>query len=108
MLQDIESALGEAECIRFPVVCIRSEVDKILASKLREIIANHSGELTEDEEEATHVIYSTVDPLPEEYARPSFKRDKHIMMHWYYFPDSYDSWIPNNLDLPVRMLYLST
>uniref|UniRef100_A0A6B2E628 Putative chromatin remodeling factor subunit n=1 Tax=Phlebotomus kandelakii TaxID=1109342 RepID=A0A6B2E628_9DIPT len=100
MLVEIETALIEAECLRLPVVYIRPDVDKALASKVKDIITKHQGELTEDEEEATHIIYPVVDPLPEEYARPVFKREKNVMMHWYYFPESYDSWLSNNFDLP--------
>lgn len=98
---DIESALIDAECLRLPVVYVRPEVEKSLANKIKEIITNRQGELTEDEEEATHIVYSIVDPLPEEYARPSFRKDKNVMLHWYYFPDSYDSWVSAmSLDLP--------
>lgn len=100
MLLEVESCLIDAECLRLPVVYIRPEVDKALASKIREIISNHQGEITEDEEEATHIVYGMVDPLPEDYARPSFKREKNVMLHWYYFPESYDSWVPNTFDLP--------
>lgn len=55
----------------------------------------------DDEEEATHIIYPTVDPLEEEFARPVLRREKMTLMHWYYFPDSRDSWI--NIDIPVRI-----
>ena len=100
MMLEIESCLIDAECWRLPVVFVKADVDKVLSTKIKEIITNHQGEMTEDEEEATHIVYSVVDPLPEEYARPSFKRDRNVMLHWYYFPESYDSWVPNNLDLP--------
>jgi SWI/SNF related-matrix-associated actin-dependent regulator of chromatin subfamily C len=103
MLLEIETALMENECLRLPVIYVRPEVDKNMAMKLKEIVVNHQGEITDDEDEATHLIYPTVDPLPEEYGRPSFKREKHVMMHWYYFPESYDSWIPNNIDLPENV-----
>jgi SWI/SNF related-matrix-associated actin-dependent regulator of chromatin subfamily C len=55
--------------------------------------------ITENEDNATHIIYPTCDPLEEEYARPTFRRDRMVMLHWYYFPDSYDSWTA--ADLPV-------
>lgn len=100
MLVEIESCLIDAEIFRTPVIFIRTEVERPLAGKIREIITNHQAEITEEEEEATHIVYPEVDPIPEEYARPSFKRDKNVMLHWYYFPDSYDSWLPNNFDLP--------
>ncbi|KAH0808964.1 hypothetical protein GEV33_013827 [Tenebrio molitor] len=50
-------------------------------------------QLAETEEMATHICYSPVDPVEEEYGRPVFKREKMVMMHWYYFPNSYDTWI---------------
>lgn len=105
MLLDIEGALSEAELIRYPIVYVKPEVDKTLSGKIKEIITSRQGEVVDDEEEATHIIFPTVDPLPEEYARVVFKRDKHVMLHWYYLPDSYDSWVPNNFDLPVSIKF---
>lgn len=102
MLLDIEGALSEAELIRYPVVYVKPEVEKSLSTKIKEIISSRQGEVVDDEEEATHVIFPTVDPLADEYARVVFKRDKHVMLHWYYLPDSYDSWVSNILDLPVN------
>lgn len=103
MFTEIEQALMEAECMRMPICFIRPEVDKALAIKIKETITNHQGEITEEEDEATHIIYPIVDPLPEEYARPNFRRDKNVMIHWYYFPESYDSWVTNNFDLPENI-----
>lgn len=100
MFLEIESCLIDGEFWRLPVIYVRPEVDKALASKITDIISSHQGEITEDEEEATHIVHCITDPLPEEYARPVFKRDKNILLHWYYFPDSYDSWVPNTIDLP--------
>uniref|UniRef100_A0A182T6W7 SWI/SNF complex subunit SMARCC2 n=1 Tax=Anopheles maculatus TaxID=74869 RepID=A0A182T6W7_9DIPT len=100
MVLDIETALIEAECMRLPIVYIRPEVDRATANKITDIVTNHQGEITADEEEATHIIYPVIDPLPEDYARPTFRRDKHVMIHWYYFPESYDTWVPNSFDLP--------
>lgn len=100
MLLEIESALIDAEIFRLPIIYIRPDVDRALAAKIREIITNHQAEITEEEEDATHIVHPDADPLPEEYARPIFKRDKNVLLHWYYFPESYDSWVPNNFDLP--------
>uniref|UniRef100_A0A182N6Q0 SWI/SNF complex subunit SMARCC2 n=1 Tax=Anopheles dirus TaxID=7168 RepID=A0A182N6Q0_9DIPT len=103
MVLDIETALIEAECMRLPIVYIRPEVDRATANKITDIVTNHQGEITVDEEEATHIIYPVIDPLPEDYARPTFRRDKHVMIHWYYFPESYDTWVPNSFDLPENV-----
>lgn len=54
---------------------------------------------SDTEDDATHIIYPPCDPLDEEYARPAMKRDKSVLIHWYYFPDSHDSWA--QAELPV-------
>lgn len=105
MLMEIETALIEAECFRLPVVFVRPDVDKALAAKVKSIINSHQGDITEDEEEASHIVCPIVEPLPEDFARPTFRKGNNIMIHWYYFPESYDSWVPNTFDLPVRRFF---
>ncbi|XP_035453405.1 SWI/SNF complex subunit SMARCC2 isoform X2 [Spodoptera frugiperda] len=99
MMMEIESSLLGAEVIRSPCVFIRPDVDKATANKVKDIVGNHQGEICEDEEDATHIVYPTVDPLEEEYARPVFRRGNHVLVHWYYLPDSHDTWA--QADLPV-------
>ncbi|KAM3621725.1 uncharacterized protein V6R79_015172 [Siganus canaliculatus] len=53
------------------------------------------GSVTEDKSSSSHVVV----PIPtsleeEEWVRPVMKRDKQVLLHWGYFPDSYDTWIP--------------
>lgn len=103
LMMEIETALSESELYRFPTAYIRPEVDDELRETITEILENHQGTITDNEKEATHIIYPNVDPLPEDFARPTFRRGKHVMIHWYYFPESYDSWVPNTFDLPVIM-----
>lgn len=99
LLLDIEQALVEADLYRIPYIYIRPEVDKQLLSRLREILATRRVEIVSDEDDATHIIHPVVDPHPDEYARPIFKRGSHVMLHWYCFPESYDTWTPNAFDL---------
>lgn len=103
LLIDIEQALIEADLYRIPYIYIRPEVDKQLATRLREILAIRRVEIVSDEDDATHIIYPEVDPHPDEYARPVFRRGNHVMMHWYYFPESYDTWTVNTLELPDNL-----
>lgn len=104
MLSHIENILIDHDLVKPPIVFIRQELERGFANKLKDIVTAHQGEVTDDEEEATHIIHPVVDPFPEEYARPVFKRERHVMMHWYYFPESYDSWIQNNIDVNVSNL----
>lgn len=93
MFQAIEKVLIQNKFYSVPVIYVKPEVDKNLAVKLKDIIRRRNGQVTENEEGATHILYPHCDPLEEEYARPGTRRDKMIMMHWYYFPDSYDTWV---------------
>lgn len=103
---EIETALIEEECLRLPVAYIRSEVDNDTRERITDILTRHQGEITSDVKEATHIIYPVADPLPEDFARPTFKRGKNVMLHWYYLPESYDSWVPATFDLPVTIFGL--
>ncbi|EDV94949.1 SWI/SNF complex subunit SMARCC1 isoform X2 [Drosophila grimshawi] len=100
LLIEIEQALVEADLYRIPYIFIRPEIEKSFEARLREILDNRRVEIVTDEEDATHIVYPVVDPHPDEYARPIFKRGNHVMLHWYYFPESYDSWTLNSFDLP--------
>lgn len=48
--------------------------------------------IAEEEEEATHIVYDEQDPLDDEFARAAMRRDRQTLFHFYYMPDSYDSW----------------
>lgn len=101
MANDILDTLIEQEFVRLPSAYIRPEVDDELREKITDILKKRECEIIEEEDGASHIIYPDIDPLPDDYARPSFKRGKNIMMHWYYLPESYDSWVSNTFDLPV-------
>lgn len=98
---EIETALIEEECLRLPVAYIRPEVDDKLRGRITGILKRHQGEVTTDIEEATHIIYPSTEMGQDDYARPTFRRGKNVMIHWYYLPESYDSWVPVSFDLPV-------
>ena len=98
MLIAIEKDLIQSRCLNIPCIFVKPDVDKTTSTKVKELIRRHQGTVAESEDDATHVIYPAVDPLDEEFARPCFRRDRNVLLHWYYLPDSYDSWVP--LDLP--------
>lgn len=98
MLMAAERALIQNRCMTVPSVFVRPDVDKNTATKVKEMVRKHQGNVVENEADATHVIYPPVDPIEEEYARPCMRRERSVLLHWYYFPDSYDTW--TTLDLP--------
>lgn len=93
MFQMIEKSLIQHKFYSYPAICIKPDIDKNLTSKLKEIIRKRNGVVTDNEANASHILYPHCDPLEEEYARPGGRQDKMVFMHWYYFPDSYDTWV---------------
>ncbi|XP_076123985.1 SWI/SNF complex subunit SMARCC2 isoform X1 [Alosa pseudoharengus] len=97
MFMTIEKSLVQNNCLSRPVIYLSSEIEPKLLVKLKDIIKRHQGSLTEDKTSSSHVVV----PIPpsleeEEWVRPVMKRDKQVLLHWGYWPDSYDTWIPAN------------
>ncbi|CAG5130901.1 unnamed protein product, partial [Candidula unifasciata] len=106
MFLQAEKALIQSKHLVLPHIYIRPDVDKLLVPKLRDIIKRHQGVLVDDPEAATHVVYTIPQNPPsqeEEYFRPTFRRDRSYGIHWWYYPDSYDSWVSDvNIDYDME------
>ncbi|XP_018581432.1 SWI/SNF complex subunit SMARCC2 isoform X2 [Scleropages formosus] len=95
MFMTIEKSLVQNNCLSRPVIFLSSDIEPKLLGKLKDIIKRHQGSVTEDKTASSHVVV----PIPasleeEEWVRPVMKRDKQVLLHWGYSPDSYDTWIP--------------
>ncbi|KAL1493165.1 hypothetical protein ABEB36_011275 [Hypothenemus hampei] len=93
MFQTMEKALIQNKLYTLPIVYIDPSVDKTVGIKIKEILRKRNGQIVDNEENATHILYNTTDSPVEEYGRPVLRRDKMVLMHWYYFPDSFDTWV---------------
>uniref|UniRef100_A0A4W5KM81 SWI/SNF related BAF chromatin remodeling complex subunit C2 n=1 Tax=Hucho hucho TaxID=62062 RepID=A0A4W5KM81_9TELE len=94
MFMTIEKSLVQNNCLSRPVIYLSSDIEAKLLGKLKDIIKRHQGSVTEDKTSSSHVVV----PIPasleeEEWVRPVMKRDKQVLLHWGYYPDSYDTWI---------------
>ncbi|MEE6471463.1 hypothetical protein FKM82_009277 [Ascaphus truei] len=95
MFLNIEKSLVQNNCLSRPNIYLHPEIDSKLQSKLKDIVKRHQGTVTEDKSHASHVVVPVPGNLEEEeWVRPILKRDKQVLLHWGYFPDSYDTWIP--------------
>lgn len=92
LFREIEKSLLSNKCWNKPSVFIHSEVDKELRNELKDIVKRHDGKIVEEEEEASHIVYDEQDPLEDEFARAVMRRDRQTLFHFFYMPDSYDSW----------------
>ncbi|XP_069815292.1 SWI/SNF complex subunit SMARCC1 isoform X2 [Dendropsophus ebraccatus] len=104
MFMAIEKTLMQNNCLSRPTVYLVSEIELKLANKLKDIVKRHQGTITEEKAKASHHVY----PIPtslddDEWLRPVVKKDKQVLVHWGYHPDSYDSWIPvTDLDVDIE------
>ncbi|XP_025001256.2 SWI/SNF complex subunit SMARCC2 isoform X2 [Gallus gallus] len=95
MFMTIEKSLVQNNCLSRPNIFLHQEIEPKLLSKLKDIIKRHQGTVTEDKNNASHVVCPVPGNLEEEeWVRPVMKRDKQVLLHWGYYPDSYDTWIP--------------
>ncbi|OXB69892.1 UNVERIFIED_CONTAM: hypothetical protein H355_012354 [Colinus virginianus] len=95
MFMTIEKSLVQNNCLSRPNIFLHQEIEPKLLSKLKDIIKRHQGTVTEDKSNASHVVCPVPGNLEEEeWVRPVMKRDKQVLLHWGYYPDSYDTWIP--------------
>ncbi|XP_078542357.1 SWI/SNF complex subunit SMARCC2 isoform X2 [Lissotriton helveticus] len=104
MFMTIEKSLVQNNCLSRPNIYLHPEIEAKQLSKLKDIVKRHQGTITEDKSTASHVVVPAPSALEEEeWVRPVMKRDKQVLLHWGYFPDSYDTWIPaSEIEAPVE------
>ncbi|XP_073470085.1 SWI/SNF complex subunit SMARCC2 isoform X4 [Aquarana catesbeiana] len=104
MFMTIEKSLVQNNCLSRPNIYLHADIDTKLQSKLKDIVKRHQGTVTEDKSHASHVVVPVPGNLEEEeWVRPILKRDKQVLLHWGYYPDSYDTWIPaSEIEAPVE------
>lgn len=95
MFMTIEKTLVQNKCLSLPCIYIMPEIDKQLVPRLKDIIKRHQGTISETLDEASHIVYPLVPKIEgsDEWVRVVMKRDKNIMLHWWFYPDSYDTWV---------------
>uniref|UniRef100_A0A8C7QP59 SWI/SNF related BAF chromatin remodeling complex subunit C2 n=1 Tax=Oncorhynchus mykiss TaxID=8022 RepID=A0A8C7QP59_ONCMY len=87
MFMTIEKSLVQNNCLSRPVIYLSSDIEAKLLGKLKDIIKRHQVGFTHT------VQYNTTQHTNTEWVRPVMKRDKQVLLHWGYSPDSYDTWI---------------
>ncbi|MEE6512630.1 hypothetical protein FKM82_019747, partial [Ascaphus truei] len=94
MFMNIEKTVMQNNCVSRPTVYLVPEIELKLANKLKDIVKRHQGTVTEEKLKASHHVY----PIPtslddDEWLRPVTKKDKQVLVHWGFYPDSYDTWV---------------
>ncbi|XP_054712292.1 LOW QUALITY PROTEIN: SWI/SNF complex subunit SMARCC2-like [Uloborus diversus] len=95
MFMTIEKTLVQNKCLSLPHIFIMPEVEKQLVPRLKDIIKRHQGTIAENPDDASHLVHPPLPTTdgPEDWVRVVFRRDKNVMLHWWFYPDSYDTWV---------------
>lgn len=96
MFMTIEKTLVQNKCLTLPHIFIMPEVEKQLVPRLKDIIKRHQGTIAENPDDASHLVHPPLPATdgPEDWVRVVFRREKSVMLHWWFYPDSYDTWVP--------------
>lgn len=108
MSKKILENLINQKCFPWPTIYFQPEFDDVLRDQLTDILKERQCEITEDENLATHIIYPEIECSTDDYARPLFKQGNNIMIHWYYLPESYDSFVTDTFNFSVSEKFLAS
>ncbi|NXF12951.1 SMRC1 protein, partial [Smithornis capensis] len=102
MFMNIEKTLNN--CLSRPTIYLIPDMELKLANKLKDIVKRHQGTVTEEKSKATHHVYPSPTSVDDdEWLRPVMKKDKQVLVHWGFFPDSYDTWVhANEIDAEIE------
>ncbi|NXW49391.1 SMRC1 protein, partial [Nyctiprogne leucopyga] len=76
-------------CLSRPTIYLIPDIELKLANKLKDIVKRHQGTVTEEKSKATHHVYPSPTSMDDdEWLRPVMKKDKQVLVHWGFFPDS--------------------
>jgi len=92
MCMKVEEALIEQEIHGVPVVYLKKNLTDKEKDKVSALVKKRGGRITTDEDDATHIIHPKVDPNPDLYCRPVFRRGDKCLVHFMQMPDSSDNW----------------
>uniref|UniRef100_A0A8C3QU37 SWI/SNF related, matrix associated, actin dependent regulator of chromatin subfamily c member 1 n=1 Tax=Cyanoderma ruficeps TaxID=181631 RepID=A0A8C3QU37_9PASS len=92
MFMNIEKTLVQNNCLSRPTIYLIPDMELKLANKLKDIVKRHQVSVTQ--------LYPG---LLNEWLRPVMKKDKQVLVHWGFFPDSYDTWVhANEIDAEIE------
>ncbi|NWU72656.1 SMRC2 protein, partial [Pterocles burchelli] len=81
--------LPQNNCLARPNIFLHQEIEPKLLSKLKDIVKRHQGVAGGGQHRARcHSLCPPSVCPAEEWVRPVMKRDKQVLLHWGYYPDS--------------------
>lgn len=99
MVGVVQDRLISTGHLKWPEVYFSPELEPKYAARLRDIVKSHQGKIVTSSAKATHIIEHKQEGDPSEdpeleYLRTIDHNNKMNLIHWWYCPDSYDTWLP--------------
>ncbi|KAF9215610.1 hypothetical protein BGZ59_000885 [Podila verticillata] len=83
--------------VKNPLVAFDDSVEPEEREKLQTAVDRLGGSVVSDFSQATHIIHHSTEELEspegEEWLRTLEKKDGKVLVHYWYYPDSYDEWL---------------
>lgn len=87
------------------IIYLSKEFSESKRSQLKNMAESAGASVVEEKETATHLIYqATVSKPDNEHCTPLQEWNGHTLVHWWYTPSSYNTWIASD-QLPSNKLY---
>ena len=98
LLMSVERVLLDRGLLKRPRIAFHRSVPASARPALKALFALVHAEEAASASTASHVLFPSppAEDDDEDWFRPLEKRDRRAFVHWWYYPDSYDSWIPDS------------
>ncbi|OZJ06071.1 hypothetical protein BZG36_01066 [Bifiguratus adelaidae] len=98
LIWHLRTMLIKSRTIRVPRISFAKDVASSEKESLKPVVIKLGGTITTKTRESTHILHALPDDddMDEEWFRTLEKRDGKVLVHWWYYPDSYDQWLPQS------------
>ncbi|KAI8340710.1 hypothetical protein BC941DRAFT_500290 [Chlamydoabsidia padenii] len=96
LIQLIRDSLTENGFITTPRIAFGGSVPSLAKKKLATIVRRIGGDLVDMRADPTHILHGPLheyEDMEEDWFRTLEKQGDKVLVHWWYYPDSYDSWL---------------
>ncbi|KAG0238211.1 hypothetical protein BGW42_006491 [Actinomortierella wolfii] len=102
LVSHIRNDLVSQGIIKNPAVALVDAIEGDERERLSASVKRLGGTVVTDISKATHIVHPSTEELEspegEEWLRTLDKKDGKVLVHYWYYPDSYDEWLPENID----------
>ena len=91
----LETRLKEKNLLKYPHIFFHQTVNQTYIESIRPSLSKLRITETNNPSQATHILvpYINYEQQDQEWYRTVEKTEKKGMVHWWYYPDSYDEWV---------------